>query len=258
MLHKLLCFVALVLCNSLPSDFLGLSRDFFFDVTVQDKDRLSFSSQGSGVQQFTFYSEGDLSDNMAFYLYGTWTWAINENHWTSHNDSDARFHLVKTRNKLPVERYDVTNIIKTSQEDHLNRQERNIMQNLARLCEPLHNFMQVLRAERSQPFTNHANLDANINMLTPEIPLIFRGIFAKTLESFGSTMEAEFSSIIPAPRGNRPVHLQPPEDFNYTWQQEGAESRVETLALNYDRGKFRVIIDSAQESFKSILKSLGL
>ncbi len=252
----LLCclfFVVGILGSFLPTVFLGLSRDFSFDITVSNKDRLVFTSQASEVQSFTFYSEGDLSDNIAFYLYGIWTDKDdNGSHWSS-AETSARFYLVKTRNKLPVERYDVTSMMQNGAQ---TRAEQNIEDNLEKLCNSLYDFAAVLVDEHSNHFSNVIKIHANIDILLPEIPKLFYGILSKALEPFNPTIGAEMPPVVHMGKEGKPARVGTPKDFNYTWQIGEGVRDTQTLSLEYDRGIFRCIIDSTQPSFKQLISSI--
>lgn len=254
-----LWILALVDAQSLPSDFLGLARDFQYDLTVANHDRLVFSAKASGVHSFTFYSEGDLSDNLAFYLYGTWIWdyispptakSAGQSSW---NSTDARFFLVKTRSKLPVERYDVTEILVDVE---LTHPQQNIMNNLERLCESLFQFGAILKQEWAAESQKEHYIHANVNALLPDTPTLFRGIFAKSIANFESTIDSEMGTVVSAIKSRRLGRLTPPEDFNYTWQVGENEQDTETLTLNYDRGFFKVIVDSVYPDFKTLIEAL--
>lgn len=251
MLTLLLAAAQCLLAQSLPSDFLGLARDFSYDLTVANADRLLFSSQASGIQAFTFYSEGDLSDNIAFYLYSLWTWEPGQ-HWTG-SGSDVRFFLVKTRSRLPVERYNITPIIEGTR--NRTQTEENIMENLRRLCAPVHRLIEGLQQERAAPHGHDARLHPSIEHLTPEIPRLFRTLLSRALAGFEARIDESLPSL-PAPR-KRMVRVAPPSDFAYTWQETAANGQPETATLSYDRGAFRAIVHCAQPSFGALWQHGG-
>lgn len=243
--------VGYALGNALPSDFLGLARDFTFDITVANHDRLSFSSQASGIQSFTFYSEGDLTDNLAFYLYGLWTFESGQ-HW-NHNGTDARFFLVKTKNRLPVERYEITAIVEGS--NQVSSTHRNILLNLKKLCESMYELIGGMRHERTHDLKYEESLHPSLDALIPEIPSVFRALLAKTTLGFYDHMDANLPSFVPQ-KARSLERIKVPEDFNYTWQAADANNYIETLSVSYYRGSFRVILGSGFDDFSEIVEAV--
>lgn len=254
---KFLCLLLaqFVWANYLPSDFLGLARDFTYDVTVANHDRLTFTSQASGIQTFTFYSEGDLTDDLAFYLYGLWSWTPGQ-HWST-NQSGANFVLVKTKQKLPVERYDIIAIM--DQTRSLTPAEQNIMNNLSRVCESLYSFILELRKERLRDHPYHSRIHENLHVLLPEMPSIFKGILAKAIEGFDAKIDEDLTSTSDLQaKSHRPVHLNAPADFHYTWQipSQSVPGNVETATVRYDRGNLKILVDSTAKEFADLINAI--
>lgn len=246
----LLAWCALMVGSVLAAnvELLGLARDFVFDITSGNKDRIIFSSQGSGVQTFTYYSEGDLTDNIAFYLYGLWTFDEK----VTVPPADLKLTLLKTRAGLPSERYQVTDLM-TGGRSGISQSSTNIMSALGQQCLTLRDFITYLQADRmSRSSSLRDRLHSTMEAFLPKFPSFFESLLAKALIPFQSNLNANLPQVSPLTGIGRQVSK--PNDFNFTWQKL-VDGMVETLSIVYDRGVFRLILEASTEGILDLLQT---
>jgi hypothetical protein len=224
-------------------DLLGLARDFIFDITAANNDRIVFSSQGSGIQSLTFYSEGDLTDDLAFYLYGIWTFD-----GVTVPPADLRLILLKTRNGLPAERYNVTDFV--TRPHHLSPALANIATGLNQQCATLADFLGHLQEDRFRPSAWRPDLPGNFQAFLPHFPDLLEDLLAKALIPFRPELEANIPTYGALTGIGRQTGK--PDDFHYTWQKQ-VDHAMETLGLNYERGVFRMVMEVGTASILDIL-----